>query len=302
MHIRARVTALSVRAVDSSVTGARDTSDRVATVTGAAGGFGEPMGSRALALGLATGSFSRYHSSGTPMARRGSSLPIEPAEPPRPQQSVTTRVATLRRDLVAASHRMFASMRLAPANPRVAAATAADEDQVHPAATPDFAADEGDGDGGARPDSRLPFECPPGAASTHAVDMSDDYTALSSVVSVRFEVEDDGCGMTPDQRASLFRPYAQVCTRGMPMYTRASDDPLHHPLGTFRSKRTASTAARASASTSRSSSSSRWVALSARSRTALAAARASGSRFHCVLCGGLGCNPRTDQQLWRWHR
>lgn len=60
------------------------------------------------------------------------------------------------------------------------------------------------------PDPRLPFECEPGRASAHVVNVPDFLIAEPSVVTVCFCVADNGVGITPENQARLCQPFAQV--------------------------------------------------------------------------------------------
>ena len=60
-------------------------------------------------------------------------------------------------------------------------------------------------------DPRIPFRDPAGTDSRHIVDLPASIDALPTVLTLRFEVEDDGVGLTTEQLTRLFKPYSQVC-------------------------------------------------------------------------------------------
>lgn len=60
------------------------------------------------------------------------------------------------------------------------------------------------------PDPRLPFDCPPDMARSHIVDLPDNIVPQTTVVVVRFEVKDNGIGLSAEQQEQLFKPYSQV--------------------------------------------------------------------------------------------
>jgi len=53
-------------------------------------------------------------------------------------------------------------------------------------------------------DPRIPFESTRSTTSPHVVEIPESITSTSSVVIVRFEVQDTGSGLTEAQRGQLF--------------------------------------------------------------------------------------------------
>jgi hypothetical protein len=151
-------------------------------IAAAPGPPGSPIGVQALALGLQSGTFTRSRSNSPRHAvvpsvtgtSDGSSTVF-----PRSSYNAVPETAPLRE--ATASSRITAASSLS-----ASAETSAGEEQ----------------------DPRLPFESPGGAP--HIVNLPGGYTPLSEVVTVRFEVTDNGCGLTPEQRGRLFKPYSQV--------------------------------------------------------------------------------------------
>ena len=56
----------------------------------------------------------------------------------------------------------------------------------------------------------IPFDMPRSAVSPHVVDIPDGIVPTPTVTVVRFEVQDNGRGLSAEQCSQLFKPYAQV--------------------------------------------------------------------------------------------
>lgn len=69
------------------------------------------------------------------------------------------------------------------------------------------------------PDPGLPLGAGAGdALCPHVVDLPANVVASTTVVTLRFEVQDNGRGLSEEQRRQLFKPYSQVsseCARGV---------------------------------------------------------------------------------------
>lgn len=184
IQIRARVVSSECRVVDPL---------DAARIAPAAADVGESPGSigdQALALGLATGHFSRHPPRSPPPNK-----PVDSLQTPAKMSGDFFSWQSLRRRLcMCQTH-----------------ATAA----VAPGCST-----SGSAEGGVAPspsalssgDSRLPFES---TSPYHAVNLSPSWMPLSTVVTVRFEVEDNGCGISEEHIYRLFQPYAQVFCRKM---------------------------------------------------------------------------------------
>jgi hypothetical protein len=149
------------------------------------------IGEQALALGLATGQFSRSLTPST-MA----SCPADTA--PRSAGHQGRAFARLR----AAGKRALGSVvqatrtaAVTPAAPSHADSGASDIDESVTTAASHAC------------DPRVPFES---SSSFLVVDLPPSFVPLSTIVIVRFEVEDNGCGISDEHIAQLFKPYSQV--------------------------------------------------------------------------------------------
>ena len=59
-------------------------------------------------------------------------------------------------------------------------------------------------------DTRLPFGSVEGISSVNVIELPTTITPLVDVALVRFEVEDNGCGISAELMERIFKPFAQV--------------------------------------------------------------------------------------------
>lgn len=192
VSIRAKVVSTRTRVIDPHEVAAF--MGKATVAVDAAAGIGE----QALALGLANGQFSR---SLTPSMIQSSQCDSARLLEAKHQQG--DFLGRLR----SAGQRALGSLTqgrtaaVSPASPSHADSGVSEVDEATTTAT---AASHSC-------DPRVPFES---SSSYLVVDLPTTYVALPTVVMVRFEVEDNGCGISEAHIARLFKPYSQVrqCT------------------------------------------------------------------------------------------
>jgi len=169
----------------------------------------DPISSRTLASGLVIGSFepgtlSRSTSGHVPSPsakRRHSTVDTPPAQAPHSNGCIggLSRVLFAGARVARSCFQALGLAQAPPVLPREATGASLRAVSIHPVQPL------------AEPDQLIPFDVPRSAVSSpHVVDIPDGIAPTPTVTVVRFEVQDNGRGLSVEQCAQLFKPYAQV--------------------------------------------------------------------------------------------